>query len=47
MEDKKFINTSYEIKFHKEHTSSRLKSTPPMGAPKATETPAADAAESI
>lgn len=27
-------------------TSSRLKSTPPIGAPKATETPAAAAAES-
>lgn len=27
-------------------TSSRLKSTPPMGAPNATETPAAAAAES-
>ena len=26
-------------------TSSKLKSTPPIGAPKATDTPAADAAE--
>lgn len=27
------------------HTSSRLKSTPPIGAPKATDTPTADAAD--
>lgn len=28
------------------HTSSKLKRTPPIGAPKATETPAAEAADS-
>lgn len=29
------------------YTSSRLNSTPPIGAPNATETPAADAADKI
>lgn len=40
------FNTA-EICYERLCTSSKLKSTPPMGAPKATLTPAADAADKI
>jgi len=39
---KRFINLKIRI-----NTSSKLKRTPPIGAPKATETPAAAAADNI
>lgn len=43
----KYNSIQLYIKFFLLHTSSRLKRTPPIGAPKATETPAAAAADKI